>query len=91
MASKEMTIYDVKNIEHCTVEEMGDPVFAYRIMSHEGWYIHLNDDVEDTENLYKMGVILMPGYDWSLVEIVAEADLPTDAEIASDGQKPEIA
>lgn len=79
-----MTVYEIPNIEHCTIEEIGNPVVGYRINSNEGWYIHLNDGVEDTLNIYKTAVALPVSYDFSQVEIIAEADLPEDAEICGD-------
>lgn len=79
-----MTVYEVPNIEHCTVKPLGDPVVVYRINSHEGWYIHLNDGYEATANVWKTAVALKADYDFSKVQIVAEADLPADAEIRAD-------
>lgn len=76
-----MTINEVPNIEHCDVSGLGDPVIVYRIISHEGWYIHLNDGYEPTANVWKTAVALKADYDFSKVQIVAEADLPSDAEI----------
>lgn len=77
-----MTVYEIPNIEHCTVTEVGDPVAMYRIKSSDGWYIHLN--TADTENIYKTFVALLATYDFSLVQIVAEADLPEGAEILAN-------
>lgn len=76
-----MTVYEVLNIEHCTVKPLGDPVVVYRIKADEGWYIHLNDGDEERENAWKTSVALSANYDFSLVQIVAEADLPEGAEI----------
>lgn len=85
-----MTVYEIPNIEHCTVTEKANGLM-YLIQAHEGWYIHLNDDVEDTANLYKRSVGLSVSYDFSLVQIIPESELPTDAEIAGVEDKPEIA
>ena len=76
-----MTVYEVPNIKHCTVKPLGDPVLVYRITSNEGWYIHLNDGDEEREIAWKTSVALSVSYDFSLVQIVAEADLPEGAEI----------
>lgn len=76
-----MTVYEIPNINHCTVEEIGNPVFMYRITSNEGWYIHLNDGIEDTANLYKGAVVLNTAYDFTKVEIIPETELPEGAEI----------
>ena len=70
-----MTVYEIPNIEHCTIRPVGN--VAYRINSNDGWYIHLNDGIEDTANIYKTAVILSTDYDFSQVEIIAE----TDAEV----------
>lgn len=74
-----MTVYEIPNIEHCTVREVG--TIAYRINSNEGWYIHLNDGDEETANIYKTAVVLILPYNFEQVEIIAEADLPEGAEI----------
>lgn len=42
-------------IENCTVIAIGS---MYRIIANEGWYIHLNDGIEDTTNIYKDAEIL---------------------------------
>ena len=78
-----MTIYEIPNIEHCDIVPIGSSAnpLGYRVNSHEGWYIHLNNGVEDTQNVWKTAVILTPTYDFSIVEIRAEADLPEGAEI----------
>lgn len=73
-----MTIYEIPNIEHCTVTPIGG---MYRIVAHEGWYIHLNDGIEDTLNVYKGAVILNTGYPFEQVEIIPESELPEGAEI----------
>jgi hypothetical protein len=82
-----MTVYEIPNIEHCDIEPVG--TLGYRIRSHEGWYIHLNDDVEDTANVWKTVVVLLANMDFSIVEIRAEADLPEGAEICGDNDEPE--
>lgn len=84
-----MTINEIPNIEHCTIEPMG--TIAYRITAHEGWYIHLHNGVEDTANVWKGAVILILPYDFSTVEIRAEADLPEGAEICGgDNNEQEV-
>jgi hypothetical protein len=84
-----MTVYEIPNIEHCTVTPVG--TIGYRITAHDGWYIHLNDGVEDTVNVWKGAVILRTDYNFEQVEIRAEADLPEGAEIygAGDDNEPE--
>lgn len=73
-----MTVYDIPNIEHCTVTPIGS---AFKIVTHDGWYIHLNDGDEETANIWKGAMVLLASTDWSIVEIRAEADLPEGAEI----------
>lgn len=75
-----MTVYDIHNIEHCTVTPKANGAM-FLIVAHEGWYIHLNDGDVTAENIYKGAVGLPATYDFSIVEIVAEADLPENAEI----------
>lgn len=81
-----MTVYEIPNIEHCTVEEIENPVIMYRICSNEGWYIHLT---QSEELMFKTAVALRYDYDFSTVQIVEEADLPPDAEIYAEVGKPE--
>lgn len=76
-----MNVYEIPNINNCTVEEIGNPAVMYRIRANDGWYIHLNDGDEETANFYKKTVALLATYPFEQVEIVAEADLPADAEI----------
>lgn len=87
-----MTVYDIPNIEHCNIEVIGNSASpsGYRITTHEGWYIHLNDGVEDTANIWKGAVALSARYDYSQVEIRAEADLPEGAEICGDASNEEV-
>ena len=83
-----MTVYEIPNIEHCTIETMG--TFAYRIFTHEGWYIHLPtnmpgmDEDGNPTKVYKTVAILSVNYDFSTVEITAAADLPENAEICGN-------
>lgn len=78
-----MTVYEIPNIEHCTVTERLNGT-AFMIVANEGWYIHLNDGVEDTANVWKGAVILFDDYDFTKVIILPEAELPEDAEICGD-------
>lgn len=73
-----MTIYDIKNINHCEVRPLGK--VGYRVIAEEGWYIHLNDGTDETEHLWETEIGLPIGADFSLVEIRPEADLPEGAE-----------
>ena len=84
-----MTVYEIPNIEHCTVTERLNGAM-YMIVAHEGWYIHLHNGVEDTQNVWSTVVILNADEDFSIVEIKAEADLPEGAEICGDTNKEEV-
>lgn len=70
-----MTVYDIPNV---TVEEMGTPVRYYRIRTVAGYVIKLPSY---DENIYKTVAVLVPTYDFSTVQIIAETDLPEGAEI----------
>lgn len=80
-----MTIYDIPNIEHCDVTPIG--TVGWRVAAHEGWYIHKSTDPlgEDADGnptiLYRTYVAIRNTEDLSGIEIVAEADLPANAEI----------
>ena len=80
-----MTIYEIPNIEHCDITTIGTSL--YRIFAHEGWYIHLPTNepilgIDGTlKKVYKTVAIMSVNYDFSTVEITAEADLPPNAEI----------
>jgi hypothetical protein len=83
-----MTVYDIPNIEHCTIETIG--AIAYRLFAHEGWYIHQADTTpggteENPTKVYRTVAILFNNYDFSLVKITAESELPENAEICGGG------
>lgn len=75
-----MTVYEIPNIDHCTVTPRLNGAM-YMIVANEGWYIHLDDGVEDTANVWKGAVIISASYDFTKVIIAAEADLPEDVVI----------
>lgn len=80
-----MDIYDIPNIEHCDVAPFGS--LNYRVVAHPGWYIYQADNIPGVDEngnptkIYRTVTILRRDYDFSLVEITAEADLPDNAEI----------
>ena len=88
-----MDIYDIPNIEHCDVTPIGTS--GWRVAAHEGWYIHKSTDPvgEDGDGnptiLYRTYVIVRNTENLAGIEIVAEADLPTNAEICGDTSTPE--
>ena len=79
-----MTVYDIPNV---TVEAIGNPAIGYRITANEGYYIHIDSMHE--ELVYKTVVGLRADFDFSTVQIVAEADLPEGAEILGGETEPE--
>lgn len=79
-----MSVYD---LQHVTIEEVGSPAIGYLINTLSGWYIHLP---QHEELMYTTAVLLRADYDFSTVQIVAEADLPEGAEICSDANRPEV-
>lgn len=88
-----MSIYDIPNIEHCDITTVG--ASFYRIFAHEGWYIYQADNPaggtpDNPTKIYRTVGIFSVNYDFSLVEIVAEADLPENAEICGGDNNHEI-
>lgn len=80
-----MTVYDIPNIEHCTVSPIG--TIGFRVIAHDGWYIYQSTNIPgEDENgnptkIYRTVALLPTDYDFSQVEITAETDLPPNAEI----------
>ena len=72
-----MTVYEIPNIEHCTVTPMANGRM-FRIITNEGWYIHCP---EHEENSYTTAVGLLATYDFSTVQIIPASELPEDAVI----------
>lgn len=79
------TVYDIPNV---TVDPLGNPVIMYRITANAGYYIHLP---EHEEMQYTTIVGLLASYDFSTVQVVAEADLPEGADITGGGGEHETA
>lgn len=84
-----MTVYEIPNIEHCDVTPVASGRM-FRITAHEGWYIHLNDGIEDTANIYKGAVALRAEYPFEQVEIIPASELPEGAEILGDEPETEV-
>ena len=78
-----MTVYD---IPHVTVTPVANGRM-FLIVADEGWYIHI-PSIHD-ELVYKGAVGLEASFDFSTVQIVAEADLPEGAEILGGDTQPE--
>ena len=73
-----MTVYEIPNIEHCEVREIGDPVLMYRILANEGWCIHIP---AHGENEYARLIAVRIDYDFSTVQIIDINTLGPEAEI----------
>ena len=73
-----MSVYD---LQHVTIEEVGNPAIGYRINTLPGWCIHLP---QHEELMYTTAVLLRADYDFSTVQIVSVNDLPEGAEICGD-------
>ena len=83
-----MTVYEIPNIEHCTVRELGNPVLMYRINTNEGWVISLPTYEENT---YSTAVALLATFDFSTVQILPISSLEGDYEInVGESNTPEI-
>lgn len=88
-----MTINDIPNINHCDVTPLyraDQTVAGYEVTAHEGWYVHFLSGDEDTANIYSVYVLIPASYDFSLVEVVPEADLPPDAVINNSDDNHEV-
>lgn len=88
-----MTVYDIPNIEHCDVTTFATSF--YRIYAHEGWYMYIpsngegEDEYGNPTKIYKTVIIIRTNYDFSQVEIIPEAELPSNAEICGDVSNPD--
>jgi hypothetical protein len=81
-----MTVYEIPNIEHCTVESVANGR-GFRIITNEGWVIKLPTY---EENSYSTAVALLASYDFSTVQILPISSLEGDYEINGDTVQPEI-
>lgn len=79
-----MTIYDIKNIEHCDVREIGNPAIGYIMKSHDGWWIHIFDGDPISNKIYKKSIAPNANMDFSLITILHESELPPDAELCAE-------
>lgn len=83
-----MDIYDIPNIEHCDVSPIGTS--GWRVFAHEGWYIHKPTDLPGVDAdgnptiIYRTVAIIRNTENLAGIEIIAEADLPENAEICGD-------
>ena len=81
-----MTVYEIPNINHCTVIVIGDPVVGYEIRANTGWYIHT---ANHKEKMYATIILVPSSYNFSTIQIVAEEDLPEGAEIHGNADEKE--
>lgn len=79
-----MTIYEIPNIENCTVREIG--TVGYQIIANDGWCIHT---ANHAENEYALMISIRADYDMSTIQIVEISTLPEDAEIHGGETNPE--
>lgn len=88
-----ITKQDLLNIPHIAkVEEMGNPLILYRVTTESGYFIHQTtwEDDEELAKMYKTCTGIYPDEDISTIQIVAEADLPADADICGGDVKPPL-
>lgn len=73
-----MSINQIPNIEHCETKEVkaNEKVIGYTIKAMDGYLIHLNNGVEDTENVWVRTISISATEDFSRVEIRKETDAP---------------
>lgn len=81
-----MTVYEIPNIENCTVTPMVNGNM-FRIITNDGWVIKLP---YYAENEYSTAVILRATDDFSVVEILPISSLEGDYVINGDTEAPEI-
>lgn len=71
-----MTIYEIPNIEYCTVRAIG--TVGYQIIANDGWCIHT---ANHAENEYALMISIRADYDFSTIQILETATLPEGSEI----------
>ena len=71
-----MTIYEIPNIEHCTIRAIG--AVGYQIIANDGWCIHT---ANHGENEYALMISIRADYDFSTIQILETATLPEGSEI----------
>lgn len=85
-----ITLQQLNQIPHITPHQNGNPAFSFDIEADEGYFIHLTtwDNDEELSNVYKTFTAVYPDDDINIIQVVAEADLPTDAHICGDVKIP---
>lgn len=86
-----MTIYDIQNIDKCSVEEIGNPLIFYRITTNEDWLIYCNENDENVNNIWKTVTLLRVDEDPSIIQIMKKEDVLkltyTQKTITEDGEE----
>lgn len=86
MENTTVTIFG-HTLEHiANATPFGNPVFAYRVTTEDGWCIR---KATLDPLLYKTTTMLYETDDFSQVEIIPESELPEGAEILGGGNTPE--
>ena len=80
-----MTVYEIPNIENCTIENVG--TIGYRITANDGWCIHT---ANHAENEYARVIIIRTDYNFSTIQILEIATLPEGSEIHGDDNNHEV-
>ena len=79
-----ITKQDLEAIPHiANVEQLGNPALMFTVTTENGYFIHQTtwDDNEDLSNVWKTVTGIYPDEDINTIIILAEADLPENADI----------
>ena len=88
-----ITKQQLEQIPHiATVDQLGNPALMFTITTETGYFIHLTiwNDNEELANVYKTVTMIYPNDDINIIQIVAEADLPADADICGGVKPPTV-
>lgn len=88
-----ITKQQLEAIPHiANVEQLGNPAIMFTVTTETGYFIHLTiwDDDEALSNIYKTVTGIYPDDDINIIQIVAEADLPADADICGGVNPPSV-
>lgn len=78
-----MNVNQIPNIEHCNQKKVfvGGKLVGYTITAHDGYLIHLNNEAEDTQDVWVKTITISVYCDFSQVEIREDKDIPIQTEI----------
>lgn len=88
-----ITKQDLENIPHiASVSQVGNPALAFKVRTESGYYIHQTtwDEDEDLQNVWKTVTYIYPSEDINTIIILAEADLPENADKCGDVKPPSV-